>query len=406
MNLHFYKNKFSVSWNRNTYSYIALFLLFFSELAAIFGLFYHYCNVLFIVAFILFLLIILTGFLGSYWGKYKFGLHSTIFTKLMANAIAPSRLGSLYLLYFIIHLGWLTNGSYDLYKLDNQDTTDVWVSLFVGTIGLILLICFFPNGKVDKTKAKKIVFISGMSKLSMKEIELKNETKSEIVKLISLYNQIPLANFFQLLFKYKKYEQNDFSKMLILGTKAHYEENVFKKSAIDITKLINDKIISINSNDSFLDNNRIKRYNGTYVYYVSPFYNDESKKENKNDIDNIIKTIIKITLLQEFSDHKEFIKNLTIEPTPACDYDNFEQCFETLHNAIKKEDNNEQRLFFNLTPGTGIVGSLMTLFSIDKDRELFFYAQNSSKALKPVDKSRLPLENLLSQALEKIKEME
>ena len=48
----------------------------------------------------------------------------------------------------------------------------------------------------------------------------------------------------------------------------------------------------------------------------------------------------------------------------------------------------------------------MTLFSIDKDRELYFYAQNSSKELLAVDKSKLPLVNLLSQALDKIKEKE
>ena len=109
--------------------------------------------------------------------------------------------------------------------------------------------------------------------------------------------------------------------------------------------------------------------------------------------------------MQLFPKQNVFVERLQIDFTDPCDYDDFEQCFQILDNAIKKEDNNNQLLYFNLTPGTGIVGSLMTLFSIDKDRQLFFYSQNSSKELLPVDKSRLPLENLLSQALEKIKEL-
>ena len=390
--------------NRNTYSSIVFILVLVSEAIVIAGLKYQIQEMIIWPLAVLapiFMLVII----GWLYGKYEFWPQSTIFTKLMANAIAPSWWGAFYLLFFVIHIGWLTNGSFELFKSSNLETTEVVISLVVGLIGLFILICFFPDGKIDKRKAKKVVFVSGMSKLSIKETDIKDNTNSTNVKIISLYNQVPLVSFFQLVFNNTQFEQSDVSKMLILSTKAHYEDNVFTKSAIDISELIKNDVLSVeDGSDSFLDKNRIKVINDKYLYYVSPYYDVEGMHENTREIEDILKIIIKITLLEVFPEHKNDITKLTISLTEACDYDNFEECFETLNNAIKKEDNNNQLLYFNLTPGTGIVGSLMTLFSIDKDRELFFYAQNSSKLLLPVEKSKLPLENLLSQALEKIKD--
>ena len=75
---------------------------------------------------------------------------------------------------------------------------------------------------------------------------------------------------------------------------------------------------------------------------------------------------------------------------------------------VRENDNDSNVLFFNLTPGTGVVGSLMTLMAIDGDRSLYYFSQDSrlqeDKRLKVVDKSQIPLKNLLSQALETLED--
>jgi hypothetical protein len=340
--------------------------------------------------------IILFVVIGKFYGKFEFWPKSTIFTKLMANAIAPSWWGAFYLLFFVIHIGWLTNGSFDLYKSDNTNIRDIVISLVTGLIGLLVLICFFPDGKVDKKKAKKIVFVSGISKLQ-------TYTSYDFLNLIPLISTLSMA--------FRKNDDgnvsinyNNISKFLILNSSVFKDDSFsLPKVELDITKHKEyidkiEKLKEIFKNSIVIETNEKKEP----IKIIVTLGIDYDK--SSNSVKEKLRYIIKDAAMLEYPEQSELIRNLRIDFTEACDYDSFKQCFETLNDAIKKEDNNEQRLFFNLTPGTGIVGSLMTLFSIDKDRELFFYAQMTSKLLLPVDKSRLPLENLLSQALEKIKE--
>lgn len=111
----------------------------------------------------------------------------------------------------------------------------------------------------------------------------------------------------------------------------------------------------------------------------------------------------------EFPDKKEEIEALDICFTTPCDYDLFEECYTVLDEAVRHEDEPNAQLCFNLTPGTGIVGSLMTLFSIDADRLLFYYAQFTSdyrsnhERVQEAKKEKIHLESLLSQALQKLK---
>mgnify|MGYP002621946934 CR=1 FL=1 len=391
---------------RDTYSTLAFLLVLIAEVYIIYGL--KNMSLDFAIPAVFVGLIVFLAAIGRLYGHHEFWPQSTIFTKLMANAIAPSRLGAFYLLFFIIHLGWITDGSLNLFKSDNYDTNDVLISVYTGCIGLFFLICFFPEGKVDKSKAKRVVLVSGISKLNIKKETYKGDDIDVEVGIISLFNLVPLVRFFNLIFYSKQIGVQDVKKLLILSSDVHYSRNFFANAAIDITWFIEHG----KTQNPLFNKDRIREYtdgNGhtTYAYYVvSPPNKDLSFEDSHKETDNLLRTIIKIAALQEFPDQEDFINHLQIEFTSSCNYDDFEQCFQNLDVAIKKEDNNQQLLYFNLTPGTGIVGSLMTLFSIDKDRELYFYAQNSSKELLAVDKSKLPLENLLSQALDKIKEKE
>ena len=59
-----------------------------------------------------------------------------------------------------------------------------------------------------------------------------------------------------------------------------------------------------------------------------------------------------------------------------------------------------------MTPGTATMSSVMSLIAIDGDRRLFYYSQDKKLPielrLKEVYKKEIPLENLLSQALENV----
>ena len=56
--------------------------------------------------------------------------------------------------------------------------------------------------------------------------------------------------------------------------------------------------------------------------------------------------------------------------------------------------------------GTVTMSSVMTLIAVDGDRDLYYYSQDTNQSeclrMKKVNKSMIPLENLLSQALENI----
>ena len=129
-----------------------------------------------------------------------------------------------------------------------------------------------------------------------------------------------------------------------------------------------------------------------------------------------VEILIRALVYTEFPDRPWMNGHLKIEFTKACDYNkDFEGCFAELDNTVSPLDDENHQLYFNCTPGTSTVGSVMTLLAIDGDRELYYYSQEEmpvgmtplekldfkKELLKPVDKNKIPLYNLLSQALDK-----
>lgn len=349
---------------------------------------------LYIASVCLLLILSLVSILIAYLcNKILFLPNKKIFTRLLSNAIAPNWLGAFYLLLFVVHIGWLTDGSLNYFQTNNDNFVPVTLSLLTGLAGMFVLICFFPEGKPNKEDAKHVVFVSGISLLAKDKQKFTLDGK-EYTK-VSLYNVGGLVKIFSLCFDKKKIESQNVSKLLILNSNAHYQENFFNDLIVEICI----KKEQLPEWKHFLENGLKANFQTVereseddIVIYVMI--------DSRAAVEDNLRTIIKIRGLQDFPNESEFFSNLQIVFTLPCDYDDFEQCFGELNDAIKKEDTAMQLLYFNLTPGTGIVGSLMTLFSLDKYRELYYYAQFTSKKLLPVVKSKVPLENLLSQALE------
>ena len=373
--------------NRNAYSWIALLFLVLGEYFSLRGIredwyiWGTWTQGIIVLATVLILI-------GRCF-NHKFSIRSVILTKLLANAIAPQRLGTVYLLFFVIHIGWLTNGAMSLFMPD-QNLYDVLTSIFVCLMGMGILVIFFPNGNVDMIDAPQKVFVSGISPFPEVRINPKTGEKEKTTPY-SKFNLIPLIKILEVvapeISNLSKEDWNDPQKaaniqqcrLLIIKTN-YYNDKIPCTPYLDDTEGI-----EIN------DNTLVKEL---AEYCINP----------DNPTDDRIRLLIKKTASRELKscdNMKEWIKRkLVIEFTEPVDYDDYEKCFLAASHAMKKLDSKEHLFYFNLTPGTATIKLILTLLSISAKHQLFYYSQGKTPKLVKVDKSLLPLQNLLSQALE------
>jgi len=296
--------------------------------------------------------------------NYSFNFRSVILTKLLANAIVPQRLGTIYLLLFVIHIGWLTNTMMSLYMPD-QNLWDVIKATCVCVFGLVTLICFFPDGRKQKSKIPQKVFISGISAINPFN-----------------HNLTPLVRMLQLT------DDKDTSCELYVLNSSYYS-----------------------------DKNEQEKIKRNYDQYLKEILIKMPKKEHpmakvlgtNAPINEKLEYLIKMVAMDMFPEKKWIPDGLKIKfSEQEADYNQFDQCFEIVDKYVKAKDTKDNRLYFNLTPGTGIVGSLMTLMAIDGNRSLYYYSQDTrldeKDKLKEVDKAQVPLHNLLSQALDTLED--
>ena len=350
---------------RKAYSIIALAIMVCCEFVAIVGSRYE-CHlvvagtaIFLIVSYVV--LVAMGWFIGN--RHYRFWPNKSIFTRLMANAISPNWLGAIYLFMFIIHIGWLSDGG--LFQ-SSSDTLGILAMFCFSLIGILMLASFFPEGICMDGHTKKKLFVSGISRFQNRSVELSNS------------NLIPLVSILQV--AWDKYEK---CEMLILKS----------DTITEIPYLFFDRAKEL----------RLNEMNETdYATYGI---------EKKNDLDDKLSLVIKKVALAEFicSEDDKAVQTkketwvrdcLKIHFTRPCDYDDLSACFNMLKSSLEMFDNSYE-MYFNLTPGTTVISAIMTLMSIDDNRQLYYYKQNpANQRLQRVDKTKVPLENILSQALE------
>ena len=332
------------------------------------------------------------GLFLAYIGRkanHNFSIKSVILTKLLANAISPRRLGTIYLLLFVIHIGWLTNAAMSLYT-PAEDLCDVLIAMGTCIVGMIALIIFFPIGTIPKNKRRSKVFVSGISFISV--------PREGYDKL----NLIPLVRILQLMEKDDKLCQ-----LIILKTNVLIEYDERDTKAFDIQTETFSEVMQLIISDEIISMEGIS----------FDFHKAAEQLKSSKDVNEQVSLLIRAVAAREFPDRPWLNSLLSIEFTKkSCDYNkDFEGCFSELDKKVTPLDDENHQLYFNCTPGTSTVGSVMTLFSIDGDRELYFYSQEEMKSdmtesekvafrstlIRPVDKNKIPLYNLLSQALER-----
>lgn len=311
-------------------------------------------------------LIIILALVGLMLGE-RFNIRSVNLTKLFANAIAPRRLGVLYLFFFVLHLGWLTNAIMNLF-IPTGIFAEVAISMCVCLVGLLTIVAFFPDGRIKKDENATKVFVSGISAISL---FFNGEKKPNLIPLIRiLQNTNQDENDCEMLILYSDYYTKEENKEKI-------DKNIELYKELILNKLFADDQISFNKD---FDNE--KEYNGK------------------------LRSIIKYMAMVEFPEKKWIKDHLTITFTEEANYDDFYDCYDIISKPLKERDDVNHKLYFNLTPGTNSAAALMTLLAIDGSRKLFFYKQNVNEnevsKIVEVDKSGIPLSSLLSQALDSI----
>lgn len=372
MKNNFFSTKAFLGWlnellpSRDIYSKIILFLVVLGELFALTGLRTENWNVwlpwTLLAVFVAYVIWLLSRF-----AQHRFNMKSLILTKLLANAITPRPLGIWYLLFFVVHIGWLTNAMMSLFT-PTDGLSDVVIAIAVCIAGMIAIICFFPEGNIQKNPYPIKVFVSGISFIG--------SAPATYDKL----NLIPLVRILQ------SVEESDKPcKMVILLSDA------FKDGNVKTAEMLRNVMEKVND-------------------------------QRCNDLDQCITIRQKLEMLirevakREFVDRPWLDEKLSIEFTSPCNYNvNFESAFKILEPIVTEMDDENHQLYLNCTPGTSTIGALMTLLAIDGDRKLFYYSQEDVSAdlpeteklalrdnlIKEIDKTKIPLYSLLSQALDK-----
>lgn len=294
---------------------------------------------------------------GREWGLSL----AVIATKLLSNTIMPTRTGVLYLLAFILHISWLPDTILNIAQA-GSDACGNTALMLVEFIGIIILTLYCPNGKTEKNDKPGKVFISGLSAITERQLELATED-------ITKSNLYPLIRSLQLT------EADDTECDMLILLSDDFTKNETKASEL------------ISQMTSLISNRQ-----------------DDTTQEMS--LRDKIETLIKCMALRVFPEKTWISDGLHITLTPPCNYNDFEQCYNTMSSRVRAMDDKNHNIIFNLSPGTGIVSALITLLAIDGDRTLYYYSQDATlppeTRLTKVNKNDIPLQSLLSQALESI----
>lgn len=292
---------------KDIFSICVLVLLIIGEFFALWGGAHdHYCDWMY-VTFISAVLIILLLIWG--YGSKVLEFEAFTFTNLLASAIAPRPLGVIYLLGFVMHLSWLTDG------VLNYIVGDPWMMPFsVGTLGILSLWLAFPDTKIVKNENKDVVLISGISKIKTEKATIQYQGGEKTVNMIDLRNMVPLVRFLNLVFVSNEISKEKVKKLLILSSDGNSMDKIREvyqsdKPAdilmVDVTKAI--------GNDSKLVE-PLERLANTHIITVRDLSVDNNRSViplSVQDNNMLIKLIIKITALLEFPDQFDFINALT-----------------------------------------------------------------------------------------------
>lgn len=360
---------------RNLYSWLALATILIGELLAIRAI--HHPDPLWWWLVGVAVLVFLGLWLKGLRVRRRSGANSVILTKLLANAIVPRPIGSIYLLVFVIHLGWLSNAVFNLF-VPTESVVDTLTAIAVNLVSMIALIMAFPNAITPKSDKARKVFISGISKVNAYTMNVR-----PIVRMLQLTE-----------------DADDCCRIAILHSN-YYSLPDNRENARQSFDAYFDAIISELPSDELRSR------------FVS--MRDATAPD---DITARLAILIRMVALVEFPQKLWILSpdKLQISFSEPCDYNRVDICYHIVEKIVKDSDTPDNVLYFNISPATANVSALLTLLAIDGSRKLYYYIsddvsksdptrppkteEEKQKCLIEVNKTDIPLHNLLSQALD------
>lgn len=305
---------------------------------------------------------------------------TSIVVRLLSNASGTRTINILYVILFTLNMAALGNALLPLFQKD-VEINEALYPLGVCLVAMIALILFFPIGRNKKDSNATYVFVSGISYIP-------SFNREQAYNSFGL-NLVPLVRMIQVCEK-ELIENTRTCKFHIIQTRAFTND-----SAQALTDVMH--VVNINMEKEISE---------------TPSVNDK------------LRLLIREVAKKEFPNLEAQIQKMDITfSKESIDYnEDSDFAYQRINEEVERLDDANHQLYFNLTPGTGVISSLMMLLAIDGDRKLYYYSQQRPKPmpdsekngkdrllledqfkrslLHPVKKERIPLSNILSQALE------
>ncbi len=374
---------------RNNYSSVAWVLLFIGEFFAflwIRGFNYILGEWTVYGTVVAGLLILLLWRVGQR-RHHDFKVRSVILTRLLANTIVPKRIGTIYLVLFVIHVGWLTNAVMSLFV--GSELCKVGYTVLVCIVGTVILTVFFPDSGIKDGGHTKSVVISGISKM----FPSSEYDSFNLKPFVRIFQKVSADAIWVIV-------SDAFVKDGYVSPSVFVTEEEKRKNSLKFRSFKTESIVNVKKGGKSVSSKGFVRKLGrvqTKTY---------SLEEIKQDLGQVIKNF---ACLEFYDDAKALatIKKCKIEFSDfVADYNNYQDSFMEINALAQSLDQPDTKLYFNLTPGTVTMSSVMTLIAVDGDRRLYYYSQDTNLSeemkMKEVNKNLIPLENLLSQALESV----
>lgn len=325
-----------------------------------------------------------------------FTLKTQIASKIFANIIKPEPINVVFLLTFLVHIGCLGSVFYSIFA--SETGSGLWLHIIIMSVVLLTslyLIYIFPNPK-ERGKNGNVIFFSGIpvpSFVPFASHDLDEEVKRKEGTMIENLNYYPIVRIFY---------------VLLTG-----EQNIVVKDGDKLHLLLSRDINEQSLKVAF---NRLKEpigYSGKYGSANAVMqFNAELKKikadfDAKNDYKMFIRRYIRALGKYAFSDKKqlcEAIENIEINFTPTVNYNDFDNIYNKAKVTLDEYEFKEYSIIINCSPGTATVSSALTILSMEKNRKLLYYSQDSK--VDPDYKMQEIMENKLSikDVIEKVSE--
>lgn len=301
-----------------------------------------------------FIIIYLFLFIFGWYKKY-YRTNTIIMKKFLGYAVGLKFISLTIALSFLCQLTWFIDAAFPLI-IGNLATGPISCKeacLIFAELGVIILFMFatfamfYPLQIVNDKIKKYHLLVSG---LSLKFLNGKTYITPQQLDLFTKPFTAKVKNGSE--FKY-----TDIEKCLIV-----LSEDTFKS-------MLNDEVSNQSLKNYIPDAQIINEYNSAVEAYNNNPYDLNLKNHVKDLFEDIL--LLSIQTISQFYHSKKIEFYFTEE----IDYDAFEKVFDTVSEDLKKLEVPNKGTLIHVSPGTAMVSSALTVFTIKKNRQLVYCHQ-------------------------------